>query len=121
MTPKTIPLEVNVSAMKDLIYRSLLRFWSDEACSSCCIGYSGCNHNERGYSHCTNRVMDIILPTYTWYCTPDNPAPKDHTGRTIHYGAKEVPDSQRDGWPSGDTVKLRCEACGATWTEELPQ
>ena len=41
--------------------------------------------------------------------------------KTIHPNAKEVPGSQEDGWPSGDTVLIRCPDCGKEWTEEIAQ
>lgn len=55
------------------------------------------------------------------YCEPGNPYPPDGTRRAYHPMATEVDDSQRDGWPSGDTVQYRCPVCGAEWRTELPQ
>lgn len=54
-------------------------------------------------------------------CTAEQPMPAGYQGRVSHDGASEVHDSQRDGYPGGDTVKMRCPNCGHTWTEELPQ
>lgn len=47
--------------------------------------------------------------------------PSGASGRWEHEGAHEVADSQCDGWPGGDTVRVRCPSCGREWTEELPQ
>lgn len=53
-------------------------------------------------------------------CTKENPW--DHkTVPVRHHGAHEVPGSQRDGWPSGDTVQMKCDYCGHEWEKELPQ
>jgi hypothetical protein len=38
----------------------------------------------------------------------------------LHPDAHEVGD-QRDGWPSGDIVTMRCPNCGYEWDKELPQ
>lgn len=54
-------------------------------------------------------------------CTPDSPMPKGATGRWGHEGAYEVHDSQRDNWPAGDIVTMRCRDCGHEWEQELPQ
>lgn len=54
-------------------------------------------------------------------CTKQSPMPKDATGRWEHEGAHEVHDSQRDGWPGGDIVTMRCDDCGHEWETELPQ
>jgi hypothetical protein len=53
------------------------------------------------------------------YCEPGNPYPG--TGRAYHPHATEVDDSQRSGWPSGDTVLYHCPVCGHAWEVELPQ
>lgn len=54
-------------------------------------------------------------------CEASRPKPKGAEGRWAHEGASEVADSQRDGWPCGDTVTIKCPHCGEEWTEELPQ
>lgn len=54
------------------------------------------------------------------YCIPEDPW-KQQTKRAVHPLAAEVEDSQRAGWPSGDTVRMKCPTCGHTWTKELPQ
>lgn len=54
-------------------------------------------------------------------CTKEQPWDRAADGRVRHHDAHEVPDSQRNGWPSGDTVKMHCKNCGHTWTIELPQ
>ena len=53
-------------------------------------------------------------------CSPEHPMPQGATGRWEHTNAKEMGE-QRSGWPSGDTVTVKCADCGKTWTEELPQ
>jgi len=57
-------------------------------------------------------------------CTPENPytLERHEPGmRWEHYVNSEVPGSQVDGWPSGDTVTKQCDVCGITWEEELAQ
>lgn len=53
-------------------------------------------------------------------CSAENPMPKGATGRWAHTNAHEV-GGQRDGWPGGDIVRMRCEDCGHEWEMELPQ
>lgn len=53
------------------------------------------------------------------YCEPGNPY--QGKGRCMHTQAVEVDDSQESGWPSGDTVIMRCPVCNTSWTMELPQ
>jgi len=45
--------------------------------------------------------------------------PRSRT-RVHHADAHEVGD-QRNGYPGGDIVTLRCPHCGHEWDEELPQ
>lgn len=53
-------------------------------------------------------------------CTKENPwTPETKASRFIHPDAIE--GEQRDGWPSGDLVDMRCPHCGHTWEKELPQ
>ena len=59
-------------------------------------------------------------PCNRWICTPETPWDKDK-GRAIHPWAKEVKNSQENGWPAGDTVKMECPICEIRWTMELPQ
>lgn len=40
-------------------------------------------------------------------------------GQVIHPDAEE--GRQRDGYPGGDLVDMRCPHCGHEWTMELPQ
>ncbi len=47
--------------------------------------------------------------------------PSGAKGWWAHEDAHEVNGSQEDGWPGGDTVRMRCSVCGHEWTEELPQ
>jgi hypothetical protein len=58
----------------------------------------------------------------TILCTKDQPW--DHQPRPgtiiLHPDADEVGE-QRDGWPGGDLVDVRCPNCGHVWTKELPQ
>jgi hypothetical protein len=54
-------------------------------------------------------------------CSPEHPMPFNAPGRWSHRNASEVDDSQEDGWPSGDTVRMKCPDCGASWRMELPQ
>ena len=39
-----------------------------------------------------------------WLCTPETPFDRQQP-RARHPMAREIPDSQKDGWPSGDIVK----------------
>ncbi len=54
-------------------------------------------------------------------CSPQNPKPNYADGRWAHTNAHEVHNSQQNGWPSGDTIRVKCDDCGEIWTEELPQ
>lgn len=54
-------------------------------------------------------------------CVPGDPWTREKSKQAYHPHAKEVKDSQEDGWPSGDTVEVRCPVCGHSWTKELPQ
>lgn len=56
-----------------------------------------------------------------YQCTPEHPYNPELGGKWVHREAYEVADSQRDGWPAGDTVRVKCDTCGLEWTEELPQ
>lgn len=52
-------------------------------------------------------------------CTAANPwKPGDHR---IHPDAREVHDSQRDGWPGGDIVTYECPHCRQRFEIELAQ
>ena len=53
-------------------------------------------------------------------CTAETPYDGKAPGYVRHTGAHEVGD-QRDGYPGGDIVTMRCDHCGAEWDEELPQ
>ncbi len=53
-------------------------------------------------------------------CTAETPWRKDLPTPVEHSSVEEVGE-QQDGWPSGDTVLMRCKNCGTTWTMELPQ
>ena len=57
-------------------------------------------------------------------CIPDNPYTSERHvegARWEHSDIDEVPGSQKNGWPSGDRVTMKCNTCGITWEEELPQ
>lgn len=54
-------------------------------------------------------------------CTPDNPWKEGDGYPVQHEGCHEVSDSQENGWPGGDIVRMICPNCGVTWTKELPQ
>lgn len=41
--------------------------------------------------------------------------------RVVHLDAREVHDSQKDGYPGGDLVTMECPHCGHRWKKELPQ
>ncbi len=61
------------------------------------------------------------LKDLRWHtCTEDDPWREDMGRRGIHPEAHEVGE-QKDGYPGGDTVTMRCPTCGVTWTKELPQ
>ena len=50
-------------------------------------------------------------------CTPENPRPKDATGRWEHTNVKE----DGDGCFDGCCADYVCQDCGLRWREELPQ
>jgi hypothetical protein len=52
---------------------------------------------------------------------PHDPAERARRLVCKHSAAKEVHDSQQDGYPGGDIVTLRCPDCGKEWEAELPQ
>ena len=58
-------------------------------------------------------------------CTRDDPytpgRDKPKLKRWVHEDAHQVPGTQEDGWPGGDTVEYHCPNCGLTWRAELPQ
>jgi hypothetical protein len=41
--------------------------------------------------------------------------------KRIHREAREVHDSQRNGWPGGDVVTYECPHCKQRFEIELPQ
>lgn len=53
-------------------------------------------------------------------CTEETPWSPGMRTPVLHASAHEVGD-QRDGWPSGDLVTMRCPICGHEWEKELPQ
>ncbi len=53
-------------------------------------------------------------------CTADDPWTPEKAPRGTHRDAHEIGE-QQDGWPSGDTVRMRCPHCKVEWTMELPQ
>ncbi len=59
-------------------------------------------------------------------CTKDDPYTLERDKAEPGYGwehsdVHEVDDSQENGWPCGDTVRMRCNNCGLEWNTELPQ
>lgn len=66
-------------------------------------------------------MSEIKITDGRQICTPTVSKPKGASGRWAHTNVSEVKDSQRDGYPCGDTVMMRCSDCGETWEEELPQ
>lgn len=55
-------------------------------------------------------------------CTEETPWTKDVKAfLTLHPSAREVRGSQRDNYPHGDMVTVRCPVCGYEWERELPQ
>lgn len=56
------------------------------------------------------------------YVTCTKEKPWDGKERPVHHvDAREVHDSQEDGWPGGDTVTMECPHCKHRWTRELAQ
>ena len=53
-------------------------------------------------------------------CTAIDPW-KPGDAKRVHRDAREVHDSQRGGWPGGDTVIYRCPHCKQEFEIELPQ
>lgn len=57
-------------------------------------------------------------------CSPEHPFPigcgPAYNLRWAHTNCGEV-GKLEDGWPSGDTVTMKCRDCGFHWTAELPQ
>ena len=62
-------------------------------------------------------------PSGRFLCSPEHPMPKDvpEWTRWEHTNFVEVDGSQKDGWPCGDTVLMRCTDCGLEHRIELPQ
>jgi hypothetical protein len=56
-----------------------------------------------------------------YLCSPEHPMPAGAPGRWSHTNVYEVDGSQEHGWPSGDTVMMKCVDCGCSWRTELPQ
>lgn len=79
------------------------------ACEDCC----GCG-NEDGWCH------PISQPHGRFLCSEAHPMPPKAEGLWEHTNAHEVGD-QLDGYPGGDIIRMKCDDCGHTWTEELPQ
>jgi hypothetical protein len=52
-------------------------------------------------------------------CTPATPWRKGLPTPVVHPGAETV--RQRDGYPGGDIVTMRCAACGHEWEMEMAQ
>jgi hypothetical protein len=52
-------------------------------------------------------------------CTELNPWHKGGPTPAVHPAAYEIAD--RDGYPGGDIVTMRCDICGHEWDMELPQ
>lgn len=55
----------------------------------------------------------------TKYCTQSDPCQLGE--KRIHRDAREVHDSQRDGWPGGDLVTYECPHCKQRFEIELAQ
>ena len=56
-------------------------------------------------------------------CTKDSPytdARHNAGDKWMHNDVIEVGE-QEDGWPCGDIITKKCNNCGVTWREELPQ
>ena len=53
-------------------------------------------------------------------CTVETPWAPGMRTPVLHAAAHEVGD-QRDGWPGGDLVTMRCPTCGHEGEKELPQ
>lgn len=57
-------------------------------------------------------------------CTPERPMPigcgAAYDLRWAHTNIHEV-GQQRDGWPGGDMVTMKCDDCGIVVEAELPQ
>jgi hypothetical protein len=69
----------------------------------------------------SNDMVRLEEKLMTIKCTKENPWKPEYGFPVVHEGAQEVPDSQENGWPAGDIVRMQCRDCGATWKEELPQ
>lgn len=57
------------------------------------------------------------------WCTAKHPwdhKPVPEGTVIIHEHAHEVGE-QRDGWPGGDIITIKCPHCGHTWHTELAQ
>ena len=52
-------------------------------------------------------------------CSPSHPWRKGLSTPVVHPHAHEIAD--RDGYPGGDIVTMRCDVCGHQWEMELPQ
>ncbi len=71
--------------------------------------------SEQTFTHPTDPANGRFL------CSPEHPMPANAPGRWSHTNVSEVDNSQESGWPSGDTVRMRCADCGFSWRMELPQ
>ncbi len=65
-------------------------------------------------------MNSLVITNDLVNCTKDDPWTPAKGTPVRHHGAHEVGE-QRDGWPGGDIVSMRCPNCGHTWTQELPQ
>lgn len=61
----------------------------------------------------------LLLAKARFLCSLEHPMQADASGRWEHDDMEEIGD-QEDGWPSGDTVTMRCRCCGKTWSLDAP-
>lgn len=54
-----------------------------------------------------------------FHCTKDTPWHPGERTPVKHEGCYEI--AERDGYPGGDIVTMRCPNCGHEWEAELPQ
>lgn len=54
------------------------------------------------------------------FCTKEKPWKPEMGTPCQHVDAHEDGD-QRDGYPGGDIITMKCPNCGVSWKSELPQ
>ena len=64
-------------------------------------------------------IIEVICTAEKPWTLGERP-PAPFVVMILHPDARKIGD-QRDGWPSGDLVTMRCPHCGWEWEKDLPQ